>query len=377
MAGSSQYYNYRHQADVFNMYQQLKKRGFEDSHIVLFAFDDISSSAHNPYQGQVFHTLEHINVYPGASKINYASYSVTSGNFYNALQHLPSTSEDHLFIFYDNHGGPGTLGVPDSCGGQIIAKDLANTFTMMSNYYRNYKYILFGIEACYSGSVGSVFTNPNMVTITSSTADESSYACVMDDEIGTYLTTEFSNSFMEFMDENYDKTIGELYDYVCQETASSHPCFFGDESMKSMLLSDFLGTPTETTKTSVKRTMKPKDSVPNYLATKSILQKHIESNDKDVSAAAKIALEALLYDQDKIDQTLTKIVSYLDPSNANKALYEKCGKITSEYYEVLRYFFDKYGDVPGDFLPKLCVLVNLSNKYSVSDIKAAINSVLP
>ena len=375
MAGSSNYYNYRHQADVFNMYQQLKNRGFDDSHIVLFAFDDISSSAHNPYQGQVFHTLEHINVYPGASKINYASYSVTSKNFYNALTYLPSTSEDYLFIFYDNHGGVGVLGVPDSCGGSIMAHDLANTFNMMSNYYRNYKYILFGIEACYSGSVGSEFTNPNMVTITSSTADESSYACVMDDEIGTYLTTEFSNSFMSFMDEHYDKTIGELYDTVCEETVDSHPCFFGDESMKSMLISDFLGTPQD--KSFVPRTKDYSDAVPDYLATKSVLQRQIQSNDKDVSFKAQIELQKIIYEQDKLDETLMKIASFLNPTYSNKILYEKCGKVTPEYYDVLKYFFDKYGNLPGDLLPKLTVLVNLSNKFKVSDIKAAIDSAIP
>ena len=53
-AGSNNYYNYRHQADVFHAYQVLLKRGFAPSNILVLAFDDIAQSKGNPFPGHVY-----------------------------------------------------------------------------------------------------------------------------------------------------------------------------------------------------------------------------------------------------------------------------------------------------------------------------------
>ena len=57
-AGSKEFYNYRHQADMYTIYNQLLLRGFTASNIELYAYDDVVNNEENPYPGQVFHTLE-------------------------------------------------------------------------------------------------------------------------------------------------------------------------------------------------------------------------------------------------------------------------------------------------------------------------------
>jgi legumain len=369
-AGSNGFYNYRHQADICNMYVQLKNRGFDDKHIIQCQYDDIAQASSNPFKGQIFHTLEHINVYPGSSAIDYTGKTVTAQRFYDVLTELPSTSQDYVYVYYDNHGGPGILGVPDGCGGYITSQKLAEAFdTMAAN--NKYKYLLFGIEACYAGSIGEAIKAPKMATITAANAKESSYAAVMDRSVGTYLTNEFSNYWMDYMDQNPDKTIDQMFTTVKSQTKGSHVMYYGDESMKSLQISLFFGTPNKVVAS--RNSIDKAEIVPAYLATKSTLKHFTESSDSAIAAKAKIALHDLIASQDRFQMTLTAIAQQLDEKE--DILYQPCGKITSEYFEVLEYFTAKYGTVNGDDLPSFSVLVNLCNRHSVASIKAAIDAI--
>lgn len=98
-AGSNTYTNYRHQADIFTIYHQILARGFDKSQISLYAYDDIATDPSNPFQGQLFHTLDHkTNVYPGSDAINVKGDKVTAQAFTDAISNLPTTSEDYVFI---------------------------------------------------------------------------------------------------------------------------------------------------------------------------------------------------------------------------------------------------------------------------------------
>ena len=54
IAGSSGYYNYRHQADTCHAFQILKNLGMPLDQIITFVFDDIAHHQDNPYPGQIF-----------------------------------------------------------------------------------------------------------------------------------------------------------------------------------------------------------------------------------------------------------------------------------------------------------------------------------
>ena len=45
IAGSNEYMNYRHQADVCHAYQILHAHGISDDHIIVMMYDDIANNA--------------------------------------------------------------------------------------------------------------------------------------------------------------------------------------------------------------------------------------------------------------------------------------------------------------------------------------------
>ena len=63
VAGSNNYINYRHQADVFHLYHILLEKGFEKENIIVFAYDDIVNNTKNPFKGKVFNAQTGKNYY--------------------------------------------------------------------------------------------------------------------------------------------------------------------------------------------------------------------------------------------------------------------------------------------------------------------------
>ena len=105
--GSTGYLNYRHQADVFHVYQSLIKRGFSKNHIILFAYDDIAYNPKNPFPGEIYNRPDGPNVYEGVN-IDYSDNDVNPETYLSVLKGdnkngklkkvLNSTSNDNIFI---------------------------------------------------------------------------------------------------------------------------------------------------------------------------------------------------------------------------------------------------------------------------------------
>lgn len=367
-AGSNEFYNYRHQADIMTIYQQLINRGFTSSNIIQFAYDDIAGSYENPYQGEIFHTLDHINVYD-KSTIKYSGTKVTAQGFYDCLTSLPTTSNDYVFIYYDNHGGSDILGVPDGCGSYITGEGLNSAFTTM-NSKGLYKYILFGIEACYAGSVATLIKAPNMGIITASAEAESSYADVYDNEIGTYLTNEFTNHWIYDVDDAPDMAVGDLYDRTKKETTQSHVTYYGDANVKLIAISEFLGTPSK----SVKRQLTKSTPVLQKVATAATFAAGMKSTSKEVRARARLAKSSYEFNHKRLVVVLQKIAKEVAPLQWAEMLVKLDSVHTPVYHEVLQVFLAKFGKVNGDDLPALVLFKNLAAKYPKAKIIKAINN---
>jgi legumain len=88
VAGSNQFYNYRHQSDVFHAYQSLLQKGMNPNNIIVLAYDDIANSVSNPIRGKVFNKPTYadagVDVYNGI-KIDYSGADVTPAVFLNVL----------------------------------------------------------------------------------------------------------------------------------------------------------------------------------------------------------------------------------------------------------------------------------------------------
>ncbi|CAF4014288.1 unnamed protein product [Rotaria magnacalcarata] len=208
VAGSRDWVNYRHQADVCHAYQILHKNGIPDSNIVVMMYDDLAHHWRNPTKGIIINHPKGNDVYHGVPH-DYTGKDVTPENFMNVLlgnqeamrnigsgKVLESGPDDNVFIYYTDHGAVGTLWF-----------------------------------SCFP-----IWRTSN--------AQESSYACYHDVLRGTYLGDVYSVVWMEDSDaEMIDKeTLYQQYLITQSKTNASHVMQYGDLNLaKSHNVSEFQG----------------------------------------------------------------------------------------------------------------------------------------
>jgi legumain len=248
VAGSNGYYNYRHQADVCHSYQILRKNGFSDDRIVTMFYDDIARNPSNPVQDNLINEPDGDNVYTDCKK-DYTGNLVTPENFLKVLagekmtvgsgKTLETGPQDNIFVFFSDHGATGILAFPSD---ELHALDLNNTITSMYND-KKYKQMLIYIEACEAGSMFNNILSPdvNVLAVTASDPDHSSYAIYYDATRGTYLGDVFSVYWMADSERNASstKTVGDQYSVVRQRTDTSAVCLYGDNGITGDLLSQY------------------------------------------------------------------------------------------------------------------------------------------
>ncbi|CAM6083781.1 unnamed protein product [Calypogeia fissa] len=214
IAGSNGYWNYRHQADVCHAYQILRRNGVREENIIVFMYDDIANNGENPRPGQVINSPEGSDVYHGVPK-DYTGKHVTVGNVFAAIlgdksaltggsgKVVESGPDDHIFIYYTDHGGPGVLGMPTSPN--LYAVDLIDVLRR-KHEANSYAKLVFYLEACESGSIfeGLLPEGWNVYVTTASNADESSW--------GTYCPGMFPAPPAEF-----ETCLGDLYSVAWME----------------------------------------------------------------------------------------------------------------------------------------------------------------
>lgn len=187
VAGSSGWFNYRHQADVFHAYQVLLAGGYHRDHIVVMAADDIAQDSENPMPGKVFNMPGGPNVYEGV-RIDYRGADVTAENFLSVLlgdaaamagkgtgRVVDSSPHDKLFVFYSDHGAAGVLGMPT--GPFLYADEFIKTLKKKHSK-KGFKEAVLYIEACESGSMfeGLLGNDMDIYVTTAANAIESSWA---------------------------------------------------------------------------------------------------------------------------------------------------------------------------------------------------------
>ena len=257
VAGSNQFYNYRHQADTCHAYQILKKHGFNPDQIIHFAYDDIAHNSQNKFPGKIYNSPSGDDVY-GGCVIDYRQGKVTPKNFLHVLRGeetrhthkvLKSGPNDTVFINFADHGAPGLIAFPS---GRLHSKDLISALEDMHSK-NMYKQLVFYVEACESGSMfPQLPKNIGIYAATAANAHESSWGfyCPPDDkiakennrEVGSCLGDTFSISWMEDTDQGISgETLQAQFTNVVKRTTKSHPMQFGDLSITSQLVQDWIG----------------------------------------------------------------------------------------------------------------------------------------
>lgn len=370
-AGSNTWFNYRHQADSFNQYRLLVEGGIPKDHIIMLNYDDICWFFLNPYRGKMFQTLDHVDIYPGAEASDYNGWHTTAKNFYAVLdgtatgKSLKSTSEDYVYLFYDNHGGDGILGVPHLCGDYIFANDLKNKLQEMQEQGK-FKKCFFPITSCYAGSVAREFNDiKDLYSMTASAEAESSFSMFYDTSLQVYLTSQYSYYKDQFIETFPDGTIEELLEYTKEKVDQSHVSEYGDVSLKKLPLSTFVGT-------------RQKKALPNEVpANKNVvrgtstLARTLELRNDGVSKAR------LAFERDceaRVDKVINGLKSIF-PLNAD--IKTSCqNKNWDSYKAVLRHMHNRLGYLGESFYDKTFFFSHLSSVYSSNDIISQIDKLL-
>ncbi|KAK8813086.1 hypothetical protein WA158_002678 [Blastocystis sp. Blastoise] len=134
------------------------RNGIPRDHIVYFSFDGNFDNDRNPYPGQMFSESSESGLpedYAPECRayIDYTGDNITPETFMAALSGDADTmkklTEDTIFVYYMDHGGPGSCEVGHA---QLKATVLMDTIQKMYNA-KKYKKLVFYFEACYSGSM--------------------------------------------------------------------------------------------------------------------------------------------------------------------------------------------------------------------------------
>ena len=245
IAASKGWSNYRFQADVFAMYQLLRRHGYQDDHIVLICEDDVANHANNPYPGVLRISDTGDNLY-NAAAIDYKLSTLTPENIGDIIQgkaseHLPEVikadEDDNILVFWSSHGSPGSM---DFGGDRMM------TYSKMKGILADtpHRKLFMAVEACYSGGLGQACEGlPGCLFITAANPYETSHADVWSEDVGVYLSNGFTRGFQEAIDDTPAISLRDLYYTVARNTSGSHVKVYNDHnygSVYSETMSEFL-----------------------------------------------------------------------------------------------------------------------------------------
>lgn len=233
--GSSGWANYRHQADVLNVYRMLKRNGWDDDHIILVVSDEIADNPKNTFPGEVRCSTYGEDLYRGAV-IDYSTDTLSVSDVSDILlgrssPHLPvvlnSSEKTNVLLFWSGHGCFASGRKPNGfvwrdSEGIFSDGDLRETLEQMASDKR-YRKMLLMLEPCYSRNMAVQAEGiPGILSIASAGAGESSFADFHSAELNIWMSDRFSNNLVNTLSANPDQTYKELYEYLYTHTLGSH-----------------------------------------------------------------------------------------------------------------------------------------------------------
>jgi len=235
--GSHGWENYRHEADVLNIYQMLKAGGYDDDHIILVSSDDVANASENTDRGAVRTDPDGANLREGAV-IDYKNADLTPADIVNILKGvktdktpvvLPADAGQNVIFFWSGHGrSRATSGIDEMAwrdemaGNGMTASLLSETLQQMADH-KQFRQMLVCLEPCYSANMGKALEGiPGVLAICSAGAYEQSFADSWSNDLGIWMCDRFSRNLVGHASANPAGTYRDLYLYCAQHTLGSH-----------------------------------------------------------------------------------------------------------------------------------------------------------
>eukprot|EP00927_Polykrikos_kofoidii_P054259 TRINITY_DN486_c0_g1_i5.p1 TRINITY_DN486_c0_g1~~TRINITY_DN486_c0_g1_i5.p1 ORF type:complete len:470 (+),score=68.47 TRINITY_DN486_c0_g1_i5:54-1412(+) len=341
VAGSNGYSNYRHQADACHAVQIVKAKGIPEDNIITMMYDDIADNQENPFPGKLFNRPDPngpgIDVYSGCH-IDYKKSSVTPQTFMDVLSGkgdgkvLKSKADDHVFVYFADHGAPGLIAFPDEVLHKTNLQDTLKTMHTKSMF----KQLVFYLEACESGSMFEGMDIPGVYAISAANARESSWgtycgsdARVNGKDLNSCLGDLFSVSWMEDSDshDTTAETLQQQFERVRTLTDKSHVLQFGDKSFVNETVGNFIGS----TKTAfpLDVTVTPAEAKKQRARDTHIhrmLHIYTEAERSTARLSAASRLQSELAQQEQVDWVFQHFVALIYPGDMTKQAVLKQAK---------------------------------------------------
>ena len=235
--GSHGWNNYRHQADVLNVYQMLKKNGFDDDHIILIIDKALAFDTKNPEPG-IIRAEDGGKDLMGGSSIDYDNAAIFPDDISNILLGvktdqtpvvLPKDAGQNVLLFWSGHGhnrasnGADELAWRYEDNGQGMTAELLRQTISQMQSEGIYRKMLVITEPCFSEAVITPLVGiPGVLAISSAGIYEQSFADNWSSELGVWRCDRFSRNLVTHLTASPTTTYRDLYLFCSQHTLGSH-----------------------------------------------------------------------------------------------------------------------------------------------------------
>ncbi len=247
LSTSTDWDNYRHQADALAVYSRLKKNGLTDDKIILMINDDLANNQLNPKPGEIYNSVGGPNLYQNVevdyNPINLAPqdlYDILSGKSSDYLSKvLKSKESDNILFFIVGHGEANGADFNQSI---LDPQDFTETLnTMYDN--KMYRRMFIEVETCFGGIMGENLNAPGVILFAGANPWENSLADNYSHELDAWLTDKFAYSMVTMMESKPDMSLNELYEKLYLQVNGSHVSVFNNQAfgdLKAINLREFI-----------------------------------------------------------------------------------------------------------------------------------------
>ena len=234
---STEFKNYRHLSDVLSVYQQLKRSGFDDDHIILIADRSVADDLKNPEPGTVRATIDGPDLMAGA-QIDYDASQLSAVEVLRILMGqrsdklpvvIPPDAGHNVLLYWSghgrslNHGGANEFQWREKPHHQGVTAQLLREAVTTMQRNHGFRKLLIVAEPCYGESVVSDLDGiPGVLAMTGANAQEQSWADNWNPNGSFWMSDRFTQNFVTAITENPDITYRDLYLYCAQHTLGSH-----------------------------------------------------------------------------------------------------------------------------------------------------------
>lgn len=234
---STEFKNYRHLSDVLSVYQQLKRSGFDDDHIILIADRSVTDDLKNPEPGTVRATIDGPDLMAGA-QIDYDASQLSAVEVLRILMGqrsdklpvvIPSDAGNNVFFYWSghgrslNHGGANEFQWREKPHHQGVTAQLLREAVTTMQRNHGFRKLLIVAEPCYGECVVSDLDGiPGVLAMTGANAQEQSWADNWNPSGSFWMSDRFTQNFVTAVTEHPDITYRDLYLYCAQHTLGSH-----------------------------------------------------------------------------------------------------------------------------------------------------------